>query len=209
MITGIILAGGDKQRINGESKSLLPWAGEKLIHGQIREMNRVCNEIIIVTDNPRPFLRVVDSSVRIITDFIPGKGILSGMHAGLTLMENECAWVVACDMPYISVEAAAYMKNFKEDFNLDAVVPKIGGRLEMLHGLYSKSVADSVRSLLNTGEQRAEQLLHFLKWSEVDADQFVVMNIDTKFTYAIKNRDDYQKLITDELHPTRDTTSSM
>ncbi len=198
MMTGIILAGGDKQRMNGENTSLLPLSGEKLIHRQIREMDSICDEIIIVTDNPKPFLRVVDSSVRIITDFIPGRGPLSGMHAGLTLMTYDCAWIVACDMPNISAAAATYMKNFKDDFHLNAVIPKINGRLELLHGIYNKSVTDSVRSLLNTGEQRAEQLLHFLKWSEVDADQFMAMDISTNFTCTIKNRDDYQRFVSDE-----------
>ena len=201
MLTGIILAGGDHQRMRGENKALLPIAGEMLIHRQIREMSEICSEIIVVTNNPRPFLRVVDASVRIITDFLPGKGPLSGIHAGLTLMENEEAWVVACDMPYISAKAAGMMKQFKDEFGLDAVVPKIAGRLEMLHAIYTKKTAESVKSLLNTGDQRLEQLLHFLKWSEMDADQFVVTGIDTNFTYAIKTRDDYAKLLSEELQP--------
>lgn len=195
MLTGIILAGGDHGRMRGENKALLPLAGELLIHKQIREMNRICDEIIVVTNNPRPFLRVVDASVRIITDFIPGKGPLSGIHAGLSLMENESAWIVACDMPFISSQAANMMRQFKEEFELDAVIPKINGRLEMLHGLYSKKTADAVKSLLNTGDQRLEQLLHFLKWSEMDADQFVVLDIPTNFTYSIKTRDDYGQLL--------------
>lgn len=195
MLTGIILAGGDQQRMRGEQKALLPLAGELLIHKQIREMSELCNEIIVVTDQPRPFLRVVDPSVRIITDFITGKGPLGGMHAGLTLMTGDEAWVVACDMPFISSRAAAYMREFKNEFGFDAVVPKIGGRLELLHGIYEKKVVDSVRLLLATGDQRLEQLLHFLKWSETDSDQFVAAGIPTDFATAIKTPDDHAKLL--------------
>lgn len=67
MLTGIILAGGDHQRMEGENKALLPIYGELLIQRQIREMESICDEIIIVTNDPKPFLRVVDVSVRIIT----------------------------------------------------------------------------------------------------------------------------------------------
>jgi molybdopterin-guanine dinucleotide biosynthesis protein A len=195
LLTGIILAGGDHRRMGGENRALLPLGGELLVHRQIREMGKICDEIIIVTNEPKPFLRAVDASVRIITDFISGKGPLGGMHAGLSLMVNETAWVVACDMPFLSAGAAEVMKRFKDDFGFDAVVPRIGGRLEMLHAIYGKNAADSIRLLLNTGDQRPEQLLHFLKWADMEEDQFEVHGIGPSFISTIKTRDDYERLL--------------
>jgi molybdopterin-guanine dinucleotide biosynthesis protein A len=195
LLTGIILAGGDHQRMGGENRALLPIGGELLVHRQIHEMGKICDEIIIVTNEPRPFLRVIDPSVRIITDFYPGKGPLGGMHAGLSLMVNDTAWVAACDMPFLSSGAAEVMKRFMDDFGFDAVVPRIGGRLEMLHGLYGKKTADSIRLLLNTGDHRLEQLLHFLRWSDMDNDQFAAHGIDGSFVTTIKTRDDYEKML--------------
>lgn len=195
MLTGIILAGGEHHRMGGENRALLPIGGELLVHRQIHEMGKICDEIIIVTNEPRPFLRSVDASVRIITDFYEGKGPLGGMHAGLSLMVNDTAWVVACDMPFLSSRAAEAMKQFKDDFDFDAVVPKIGGRLEMLHGLYGKKAADSIRLLLNTGDQRPEQLLHFLKWSEMEEDQFEVHGVLPSFIATVKTKEDYERLL--------------
>lgn len=195
MLTGIILAGGDHHRTGGENRALLPLGGELLVNRQIHEMGKICDEIIIVTNEPKPFLRSVDSSVRIITDFIAGKGPLGGMHAGLSLMVNDTAWVVACDMPFLSSKAAEAMKQFKDDFSFDAVVPQIGGRLEMLHALYSKKAAESIRLLLNTGDQRLEQLLHFLKWSEMEEDQFAVYDVPSSFIATIKSKEDYERML--------------
>lgn len=195
MLTGIILAGGDHQRMGGENRALLPIGGELLVHRQIHEMGKICDEIIIVTNEPKPFLRAVDTSVRIITDFISGKGPLGGMHAGLSLMVNDTAWVVACDMPFLSSRAAEVMKQFMDDFAFDAVVPRISGRLEMLHALYNKKTADSIRLLLNTGDQRLEQLLHFLQWSDMDEDQFEVHGVAPSFNATIKTKDDYEQLL--------------
>lgn len=195
MLTGVILAGGDHQRMGGENKALLPIYDELLIHRQIREMETICDEIIIVTNEPKPFLRTVDISVRIITDFIRDKGPLGGLHAGLSLAEYEEAWVVGCDMPAISAQAARYMQQFKDEFQLEAVVPRIGGRLEMLHSIYNTSVANAAQSLLRSGDHRLEQLLHYIRWSELDSDQFVVRGIETQFTQTIKTMDDYQQYL--------------
>ncbi len=195
MLTGVILAGGDHRRMGGENKALLSIYGETLIQRQIREMETICDEIIIVTNEPKPFLREVDVSVRIITDFVRGKGPLGGLHAGLSLAEHEEAWVVGCDMPSISAQAARLMQQFKEEFRLEAVVPRIAGRLEMLHSIYNTSIANKALSLLNTGDHRLEQLLHYIRWSEMDSDQFVVRGIETRFTHAIKTMDDYRQFL--------------
>lgn len=181
--------------MGGENRALLPIGGELLVHRQIREMGKICDEIIVVTNEPRPFLRTVDDSVRIITDFFTGKGPLGGMHAGLSLMENQTAWVVACDMPFLSSKAAEAMRGFKEDFGFDAVVPRINGRLEMMHGIYGKEAADFIKLLLSTGDSRPEQLLHFLQWSEMDQDQFEVLGIPTTFISTIKTKHDYEQLL--------------
>lgn len=195
MLTGVILAGGDHGRMGGENKALLSIYGELLIERQIREMESICDEIIIVTNDPKPFLRVVDASIRIITDFMRGKGPLGGLHAGLSLAEYEEAWVVGCDMPAISAQAAHFMQQFKVEFKLEAVVPRIGGRLEMLHSIYNTSIANKTLSILGSGEHRIDQLLHHILWSEMDTDQFVVRGIETSFTQSIKTKEDYQQYL--------------
>src|SRR5690606_14459014 len=149
--------------------------------------------IIIVKNEPKPFLRVVDVSVRIITDFIRGKGPLGGLHAGLSLAEHDEAWVVGCGMPSISIQAARMLQQVRKESKLDAVVPLIGGRLEMLHSIYHTSIAAQALSLLNAGEYRLETLLDHIRWSKVDADEFAVRGIETRFTQKINSMEDYHQ----------------
>lgn len=195
-LTGIILAGGDHSRMKGTNRALLPIAGELLIQRQIREMSSVCDEIIVVTNDPKPFLNVLDCSVRIITDYMRGKGMLGGMHAGITLATHDTVWVVGCDMPLISASAASFMQRWKDDFRFEAVVPKIGGRLVMLHGIYAKSAAKALEQLLNTGDWRPEQLLHFLRWSELGEQELKMVGVPVHFHAAIKTEDDYRLWLT-------------
>src|SRR5690554_547005 len=109
MLTEVILAGGKNSRMGGQKKALLSFSHERLIERQIRILQRRCNEVIVVTNEPRTLLPILGDTVRIITDFISGKGPLSGMHAAFTLSKNADLWVVACDMPFISLNAADLM----------------------------------------------------------------------------------------------------
>ncbi|MCZ8515254.1 molybdenum cofactor guanylyltransferase [Paenibacillus filicis] len=105
-LSGVILAGGKNRRMGGSHKALLPFHQEKLVHRQIRRLKQVCTEIILVTNDPKTFLPLVDSDVRIITDYYSGKGPLGGMHAGLSLANHVNVWLIGCDMPFISPQAA-------------------------------------------------------------------------------------------------------
>lgn len=190
MLSGIILAGGDSLRMSGENKSLLTLGDETIILRQIRIMRELCNEIIIVTNTPKAFLRVVDASVRIITDYLPGKGPLSGMHAGLTLSRNGSAWVVGCDMPFLSPAAAELMLRKKRG-GLDAVIPWFQGVMHPLHSVYDRDCASHIWTLLKNQDIQLSSLRKGLLWQEAVESEFQAAGIDCSFVTAIKTRDDY------------------
>ena len=52
MLTGVILAGGQNKRMDGQNKALLSFSNERLIERQIRIMQESCEEIIVVTNDP-------------------------------------------------------------------------------------------------------------------------------------------------------------
>jgi molybdopterin-guanine dinucleotide biosynthesis protein A len=190
MLTGVILAGGASRRMGGDNKSLLMLGGETLIERQVRIMRAVCSEIIIVTNTPRSYLSKVDESVRIITDYILSKGPLSGMHAGLTLAQNREAWIVGCDMPILSPEAAELLLRRKMD-GYEAVFPSIEGKLYPLYGVYDRDCAQHIWSILMNGDTQVLSLLKVLNWQQVTESDFQLAGIDTKFVRSIKTYEDY------------------
>jgi molybdopterin-guanine dinucleotide biosynthesis protein A len=202
MLTGVILAGGSSRRMGGDNKSLLMLGGETLIERQVRIMRTVCNEIIIVTNTPRSYLRKVDESVRIITDYIPSKGPLSGIHAGLTLAQNQEAWIVGCDMPFLSPEAAELQLRQKED-GYEAIFPSIESTLYPLSGVYDRDCAQHIWNMLMNGDTQIQSLIKVLNWQQVPESDFKSAGIDTRFVKSIKTYEDYcevtQQLSTDEV----------
>ena len=194
MLTGIIVANGHSRRMNGENKSLLQVGGEALIQRQIRLMKCVCSEIIIVTNTPRLFLRKVDESVRIITDYYPNRGPLGGMHAGLTLSRNKHAWITGWDMPFLSWEAASMMLRLLQPSS-EAVLPIIGGATRVLHGIFDRSCAVKMETLLMNDMAMLPALLDVLDWQAVSESEFVQSGIDPGFVTAIKTREDYEAIL--------------
>ncbi len=193
MMSGLILAGGRNRGANGENKAFFMLDNMTIVERQIREMEKCCEEIIIATNDPPPFLRKVDRGVRIITDYFPGKGPLSGMHAGLTLAQQPHVWVVSCDMPYISSKAAELLLA-REQEGFEAAIPAIGGSAHPLHGVYDRSCAVKIGALLEQDEATLSTLLKQLYWCELQESAFEEKAIDSRFVASIKTKEDDEKL---------------
>jgi molybdopterin-guanine dinucleotide biosynthesis protein A len=193
MLSGVILAGGASHRMKGELKALLPFGGKPLVIRQIDRMRELCDEIIVVTNDPTPYLTIVDRSVRIITDFFKGHGSLGGMHAALSLAKNSAVWVVGCDMPFISGRAAELMLNRKLD-GFDAVVPLVAGEIHPLHGIYDRACASRIAPLIEQGETDVFALFRHMFWSEL-GERFLAENgVNLQFVSSIKTFEDYEAL---------------
>ncbi|SFA97723.1 molybdopterin-guanine dinucleotide biosynthesis protein A [Cohnella sp. OV330] len=168
-VTGAILAGGPKALLAGTLKALLPLQDEPAVVRQVREMRKLCKEIIVVTDTPRPFFDVLDSSVRIITDYFPGRGPLGGMHSALRLARNPLVWIAGSDMPFVSAEEARRLMTGFSD-GAQAVIPIVRERPVPLHGLYDSRCSEVVAALLMAGSESMEALLGRVQWLGVPAE---------------------------------------
>ncbi|TJY41138.1 molybdenum cofactor guanylyltransferase [Cohnella pontilimi] len=190
-ITGAILAGGPNSGMSGALKALLPIGGEPLIARQIREMRKICGEIIVVTNTPRPFFPVLDHQVRLITDYFPGCGPLGGFHAALHLARNPLVWVVGSDMPFISAEAARRLAEDKTQIS-EAAIPIIGKQPFPLHGVYDKRNADAAAKLLMAGDKRLDAFLGRIPWLGIPADGWTEEDNVGAFTFTIHKPEDYE-----------------
>ncbi|RTE11401.1 molybdenum cofactor guanylyltransferase [Paenibacillus whitsoniae] len=194
MLTGVILAGGESRRMNGQVKALLPFDGQPLIARQLERMRAVCTERIVVTGDPRPLLPVLDRSVRVITDYYAGCGIIGGLHAALSLARNAEIWAVGCDMPLISGEAAVLMQRSLQD-GADAVLPRIGGAAHPLHGIYRRRAVEKLQPLLEAREADPAALLRRLRWQALPEARLREHGIALDAVASIKTPADYERLL--------------
>ena len=94
-MTGIILAGGKNTRM-GVNKAFLEINGTRMIDKTIDIYSRLFSEILIITNDPLPYLEFTRAAI--VTDIYKGKGPLGGIYTGLFYSKNPYVFVSACDI---------------------------------------------------------------------------------------------------------------
>jgi molybdenum cofactor guanylyltransferase len=191
LLTGIILAGGPNRRMGGHAKALLPFGDKTLIEHQIGVMRQICEEIIVVTNEPRPLLAYVDRTVRVITDYVSGIGPLGGMHAGLSLARHPKAWIVGCDMPFLSPKAARLM--LERAKGVDAVLPADVTGPYPLHGVYDRSCVRVIGELAEKGERSLFRMLSMIDWISLTEPECEKLGLLFDFVTEVNTPEDLEK----------------
>ena len=142
-ITGIILAGGRSLRY-GKDKAFELIDGIPLIQRVLNIMEQLFDEVIIITNEPDKYSFMAHKTYK---DVIKGIGPIGGILTGVTRMENEAGFFVACDMPFLNPALIRHLADTRNGF--DIVIPKIGKNIEPLHAIYTKGclpfIKDSIR----------------------------------------------------------------
>lgn len=194
MLTGVILAGGDNRRMGGKLKALLKVNGKRMIEKQIEEMDPICDQLIVVTNQP-DMIPKNSKITDVVSDRIPGKGPLSGMHAAFSIADCEYIWVVACDMPFISQRAVNLQIERLVHEKCEAAIPFVRGRLHPLHGVYKKNLKKKIEESLVNSHYKILDFLESISCSVMNEDTFIQNNIDISFVSNVNTPDDYNILL--------------
>jgi len=171
-MTGAILAGGMHGGVPWAQRALAEIDGEAVLDRQIRTMRELCREIIVVTDTPKPLLKALDASIRLITDYHTERGPLGGIHAALYLSKYEQIWIAACNLPDLSAAAARKLWERRKP-TARAVIPIVRSQPIALHGIYDKSCAEAVTKQLFMNQTSLSAFLGQIEWQGVPADTWL------------------------------------
>jgi molybdopterin-guanine dinucleotide biosynthesis protein A len=140
-ISAAIMAGGKSKRM-GQDKAWIELDGEPLVKRVADVLAQVADEVIVVANDPN-YERL---GLRVVRDRYPAGGALGGIATGVGAATHDTVLVAACDMPFLSVDVWRLIVGHAGE--ADVVIPRIGGELETLHALYTKTcVPHMVRSL--------------------------------------------------------------
>lgn len=149
----IILSGGKSSRM-GTNKALLKINEKTNIERIADNLKVLFDDIILVTNEPEHYQFL---GLRMVSDQYPGMGPLAGVHAGLEASDFDVNFVVACDMPFVSVELANALVNNCSHY--DAVVPVINGKQHPLFSVFKKETANKIEQSITGGRLRMKHLL--------------------------------------------------
>jgi molybdenum cofactor guanylyltransferase len=162
--------------MGGINKALLRVGGHRLIERVATVMSRIFDDVILITNSPEEFGFLGFPMFR---DLLPGSGSLGGLYTGLSLCEGEWGFFVACDMPFLNVKVIARMIELIDRH--DVIVPKIGGRLEPLHAIYSKRCLPHVKALIENRDLRVFGFFHLVDLFEVPEEELTVFDPELRF----------------------------
>lgn len=188
-VTGVILAGGKSRRM-GQTKALMQLGDNSLIGHVIHRMNRVTDELLLITNSPTEYAHL---GMPIRGDILPGTGALGGIYTGLTYASHDAVLCVACDSPFLEPKLLTYLASILGKY--DAVMPYTHRKyrnnaqitLQTLCAIYSKRCLPIIESMLRESELRVHALqerAHIKRispeiWQEFDPDGMSFFNINT------------------------------
>lgn len=184
---GIILAGGKSSRFDG-NKAFVEIASQRLIDRIISMLKIFFTSLILVTNTPDEYSGL---EVELVTDIIPGKGPLSGIHAGLIASPYSLNFVTACDMPFVSGHFAAHLIN-KSDPRDDVVVPVLNGYVEPLAAVYRKTCIPYIERSLLAGRYKVTGFYDSVRVVRIPEAELAPFS-KTNMFFNINTRDDLKK----------------
>lgn len=189
-LTGIILAGGQSERLSCKNKALLKIGKLSVIERVIYAVSKVAKKVILVTNSSDEFRHLKLSTCN---DILPGSGPLGGIYTGLQVSETYRNIIVACDMPFIQSHLLRFLIDQGEGY--DFVIPLTFDGYHPLCAVYSKKCIEPIEILIKAGNLKVTDLFPYVKvnrvdlkllWPDHDPDIFFNINTDEDYLKALR-----------------------
>ncbi len=164
-LAAAILVGGRSRRM-GENKALirLDPHGPSVIETVVQRLGAVTGDIVLVGSTPED---IAFLGLHHISDQTPGIGALGGIQAALGATASPHILIVACDMPFLSVNLLQHMAALPRDY--DALVPMLD-RPQPLHAIYARNCLPHIDRSIHSGDYRATGWLSGANVRSIDRD---------------------------------------
>ena|SRR5438046_1530659 len=146
MYSAAILAGGRASRFGGRDKSALVVEGRTIRDRQIDVLSQVAGEVLIIGADQ---------------DIVAGSGPMGGVHAALTRARGDAVLVLACDMPFVTADFAAFLLGLAGD--ADVVIPRTASGYHPLCSVYTRACLEPLADRLAARSLKMHGLLDNLR----------------------------------------------
>ena len=174
LVSGVALAGGQSKRL-GRNKAVEKVGDQLLIDRVIQRLSQVTSEtVVVVAEEAKVADLPLPPWVRTTADLYPGSGSLGGILTGISAAQGKYSVVVACDMPFLNVDLLRFMLDLVSEY--DAVVPRIKGRPEPLHAVYSRNCLEPIEERLLAGELKIAGFFDEINVGYVEEDEITTFD---------------------------------
>ena len=152
-ITGLILAGGQSSRMDGQDKGLLNLIDKPMIAHVIERIKPQVDQIIISANRHIEEYQKFGYEV-LIDKYDDFRGPLAGMAQGLCYSKSEYLLTVPCDGPLLPLDMASRMLGFAQKNNTKAVFAFDGKYKQPTYNLIHTDLLHSIEQSLKHQEHK-------------------------------------------------------
>ena len=150
----LIIAGGKSSRL-GVDKRFVKVGGVGLLEKILRKAQaQNFTEIFLCVEDELPALKILAQryGAKLLVDKIHDAGPMAGLANGLAHIKTDWALAISADMPFFNF---APLLPLTENFSdVQAVIPEVGSRRQMLAAFYRRELAEIFASELAQGQRK-------------------------------------------------------
>jgi molybdenum cofactor guanylyltransferase len=202
-VSAAILTGGHARRMHGLDKSTLDVDGLPILERQLAVLRQLSDDLLIVTRAgavPEGVNSPAGShGLRIVSDEISDVGPLGGIHAALVHARAPVILVVACDMPFLSLELLKHLTARVQ--GVDAAVPRTRDGYHPLCAAYAQTVRPFVEQMLARHVLKVSALFSMdLRVAELGPDELAGFDPGGRMLSNVNTPHDYRQACSWALH---------
>jgi molybdopterin-guanine dinucleotide biosynthesis protein A len=152
-VTGVILAGGQGQRMGGMDKGLQALDGRPLVRWVLDRLAPQVTEVLISANRNLP--RYAELGCIVVPDSIPDfAGPLAGLHAALRRATTPLLATVPCDSPFPPPDLVARLHAGLTSQHADLAVASCAGRVHRAFCLARRDLLPQLEAFLASGGRK-------------------------------------------------------
>ncbi len=186
--TGVILAGGKNSRLPGKKKTFRKVGDQMILDNIYRVFSDLFQEVIIVVNDPGDF---ADWDMTVVTDIIPTRCALAGIHAGLFYASFHNVYVTACDTPFINPCVIEYIVGQAAP-QFEVVIPWTDDGLEPLSAVYSKDCIPLIEANLEKDIYMIKKFFRKKKVKQIPVEKIKALDPDMQFIFNVNTPADLE-----------------
>lgn len=187
--TGVILAGGTNSRLPGKKKTFHKIGRGTILESIHRIFKALFKEVIIVVNDPQDFAGL---DMTIVTDILPNRCALAGLHAGLVYARYDRIYATACDAPFVNPKVIEYIVK-QATPQYDVVIPKTDRGLEQLSAVYTKECIPLIERNLEKNILMIKKFFRKNRVKEIPIETFRKWDPEMRFIFNVNTPEDLEK----------------
>jgi len=186
--TGVILAGGKNSRLPGKKKAFQKIGDLTILDSIYGLLSSLFKEVIIVVNDPEEF---AGWDMTVVTDIVPSRCALAGLHAGLFYASFPYAYVTACDTPFVKQSVVEYIVGQIEP-GYEVILPRTDDGFEALSAVYSKECIPLIEDNLKKNIFMIKKFFRKKKVKVIPVEQLKALDPKMRFIFNVNTPEDLE-----------------